>query len=103
MSETHNNLSHLAVVTALNEMLRSEYFSICTIDKCAAILGAPTKGSQAYNILSALHCVHYVRIPKPLRDQIPELIKQCLGVEAMPLLVAEEIPNRSGWVRRLLS
>jgi len=96
------SLPQLAVMTALNEMLRSSHFSICTVDRCAEILEIPMKGNPSYRILSALHCIDYARIPQPLRGQIPELIKQCLGVEPMAILAEEEI-KRTGWMRRLLS
>lgn len=71
------DLRDIAAVTALNKMMDQGWFSICTIDNVAKLLGRNPKG-QAYDILNALHCVHFDKMPKELRDAIPALIEQCL-------------------------
>jgi hypothetical protein len=46
------------VRTALKEMFESHRFSICTVDDCLKILGLH-RGGEVYNLLNALHCIHY--------------------------------------------
>lgn len=75
-----SDLKALAAVAALNEMFCKGYLSICTIDTIGKMLGRNPKG-EAYDILHSLHCVHFDRMPKDLRDSIPGLIRQCLDVE----------------------
>ncbi len=77
-----DHIKRLAAVTALNEMLAGSSPSICTIDRIGTMLGIePKRAVDAYNILHTLHCVHYAKMPLELRNQIPALIQQCLGVE----------------------
>ena len=71
------DLRDIAAVTALNKMMDQGWFSICTIDNVAKLLGRNPNG-QAYDILNALHCVHFDKMPPVLRDEIPALIEQCL-------------------------
>lgn len=77
-----DDLKQLAAMTALNEMLAGNHFSICTIDNVGKLLGVNPKG-EAYDTLSTLHCIDYSKMPAKLRDAIPDLIRQCLGVEAI--------------------
>lgn len=70
----------LAALTALNKMLAGRYFDICTIDSVCHLLGVPGSGGEAYNLLRTLHCVDYLAMPQELRDAIPGLIEQVLGV-----------------------
>lgn len=74
-----DDLKQLAALTALNEMMASNYFSICTIDKIAQMLGVNPKG-EAYNVLHTLHCIDWAKMPQPLREAVPGLIQQCLSI-----------------------
>lgn len=74
-----NDLKQLAALTALNEMMSKHYFDICTIDSIATMLEINPRG-EAYQVLRTLHCVHWNKMPQELRDAVPDLIKQCLGV-----------------------
>ncbi len=78
MGET--DLKTLSALTALNHMMEKGWFDICTIDSVATMLGRNPKG-EAYDTLRPLHCVHFEKMPRELRDAIPGLIQQCLGVE----------------------
>ena len=68
----------LAALTALNAMFAGSHFSICTLDKAAELLGVRPE-PEARTILSALHCIDWVKMPRELRDQVPGLIQQALG------------------------
>jgi hypothetical protein len=70
---------------ALNQMLKGNHFDICTVREVGDMLGVPYRG-EAYEVLSTLHCIDYAKMPKDIRDMIPELIQQCLGVEPMKLI-----------------
>jgi len=73
-----DDLKAIAALTALNEMFEGAHFSICTIDKVAKLLGVHPE-VEAYNTLHALHCIHWNRMPRELRDRVPALIQQALG------------------------
>lgn len=76
------NLKQAAALAALNDMMDKGYLNICTIDKVGTLLGVNLKSdAEAYNILSTLHCVDFGKLPKCLRDYVPELVQRCLGVE----------------------
>lgn len=67
-----------AALTALNEMFQGSHLNICTIDRVAKLLGVHPE-REAYDTLHALHCVHWDKMPRDLRNQIPALIQQALG------------------------
>lgn len=75
-----DELKNMAAMTALNQMLAGAHFSICTVDSVAAMLNV-RPASEAYSILRTVHCIDYAKMPKELRQAIPDLIKQCLGVD----------------------
>lgn len=102
-----NDLKQLAAMTALNDMLGKSSFSICTIDNVAKLLDVNPRG-EAYDTLRAVHCIEYADMPPQLRDAIPDLIRQCLGVETIyrfqtPLhkQIVDVTPpsNRGGFLR----
>lgn len=101
-----DDLKQLAAMTALNEMLAGNHFSICTIDRVATLLSVNPKG-EAYDTLHTLHCIHYDKMPTRLRDAIPDLIRQCLGVETIyrfetlqqQVIDVTPAPKRSGFMR----
>ena len=74
-----DNLKDLSALTALNNMMEKGWFSICTIDDVAALLEVNPRG-ETYTILRPLHCIHFDKMPAELRDAIPGLIQQCLGI-----------------------
>lgn len=73
-----DDVKALAALTALNEMFAGNHLNICTIDKVAKLLGVHPE-REAYDTLHALHCVHWDRMPRDLRDRVPALIQQALG------------------------
>lgn len=103
-----DDLKQLAAMTALNKMLASHYFDITTIDRIGDMLSINPRG-EAYTVLRTIHCVHYDEMPKPLRDAIPDLIRQCLGVETIyrfetlqqQVIDVTPAPKRGGFMRLL--
>ena len=81
-------MKRLVATTALTEMMRKSFFSICTIDQVADLAGINCKKSEAYRLLHALHCMDFSARPKQLRDSIPQLINEAL---TPPTLVVEEV------------
>lgn len=75
-----SDLKKMAALTALNKMMRDSYFSICTFDNAAKLLGIHPPAEQ-YAILRTLHCVDWAAMPSALRDSVPRLINECLNVE----------------------
>ena len=74
-----SDLKQLAAITALNEMMAGSHFNVCTIDRIATMLSVNAKG-EAYEVLHTLHCIHWDKMPGELREAVPDLIRQCLGV-----------------------
>jgi hypothetical protein len=97
-------LKELAAMTALNKMLADGHFSICTVDSVAAMLNVRPAG-DSYNILRTVHCVDYAKMPAELREAIPSLIKECLGIDpfyqfkTMERQVIEVSPVKCGFMR----
>jgi hypothetical protein len=92
--------------TALNNMLKGSHFSICTIDSILKIINVhPNR--NAYDMLHALHCVHYKDMPVELRKILPNLIRECLCLEPtfeFNTLHKEVIEvNSGGFFRKLVS
>lgn len=73
-----DHIKQLVAITALNEMMRSGFFSICTIDKVGSLLCLDVR-NDSYKILSVLHCVSFSNMPPEVRSAIPGLINDCLG------------------------
>jgi hypothetical protein len=57
------------------------WFSICPVNNAALALGLSGR-NDAYNLLTAYHCVNRRHIPKEIRKRIPELIREALSEEA---------------------
>ena len=74
-----DDVKHVAAVTALNHMMKKGWVDVCCIDSVAKILGvAPNRAAR--EVLHALHCVNFGDMPQQLRDSIPDLVSECLGV-----------------------
>lgn len=67
----------LVVTAALDKVLTQKYFDVCTIDTILKIMGT-RKNCAAYDLLHALHCMHYDQMQPELRNSIPQLINECL-------------------------
>ena len=74
------DLKQLSALTALNSMMAKDWFDICTVDRVAELLGVSCGGSEAYKILHPLHCVAWAKMPQELRDAVPGLIQECIGI-----------------------
>lgn len=74
-----NELKKLAALTALNNLLAERSFNICALDRVASMLNIQP-GGDSYKLLTTLHCINYDKMPKELRDAIPGLIEEILGV-----------------------
>jgi hypothetical protein len=62
-------------LTAVAKMLKSNYFSICTVDSVCKLIGAKANGA-AYDMLNTLHCVNYADMPPQVREGIPALMRE---------------------------
>lgn len=75
-----HDLKELAALTALNNMMGKGHFDICCVRDVGALLGVDPKAHPSFAILQTLHCVDYAKMPPQLRDAIPGLVQDCLGV-----------------------
>lgn len=74
------DLKELSALTALNNMMQGGHFNICCVDSVGKLLGVKPDDHESYAILRPLHCVDFAKMPQPLRDAIPSLVQDCLGV-----------------------
>lgn len=77
MSES---LKELSALTALNSMMEKGHFDICCVRSVGELLGVDPKAHPSFAILQPLHCVDFAKMPPPLREAIPSLVQDCLGV-----------------------
>jgi hypothetical protein len=75
-----DELKQQIALTALNEMMRGNHFNICAIDRVADMLGVNARASDAHRTLCPLHCVDWDKMPQQVREAVPGLIQECLGV-----------------------
>jgi thymidine phosphorylase len=111
VTEATSEIKALTAMTALNSMMESGYVNICTIREVGTVLGIKPIG-EAMNVLEALHCVRFEKMPVELRERVPMLIQECLGVapiyqfKSLKQKVIEVNPEgpevRKGVIRRLL-
>lgn len=100
-----DNIQEMAAMTALNDMFKRGHFSICTIDSIAKMANVNPKG-RAYDILHTLHCVDFDKMPKELREEVPNMIRECLSLSPIyefEHLKRETIVVGQSPVRRFLS
>lgn len=75
-----DELKVLVASTALKDMLRRGWFSICTIDDINKVTkNVPDR--EAYDMLHALHCVPFKDMPPELQRGLPLLVHRALGTE----------------------
>lgn len=72
-------LKKMSAMVALNDMMSKGRFDICTIDSIGAMMNIKPSG-EAYTLLRPLHCIYFDKMPTELRDAIPGLIQQVLGI-----------------------
>ncbi len=67
----------LVVQAAVQKLFEKDWFDICTLDRLLTIVKS-RQGGPAYDLLHALHCVHYGKMDPELRARIPQLVNECL-------------------------
>lgn len=68
------------VRTALKHMYDDGYLSICTIDKLVKLLDVAPP-AETYQMLSALHCVHFAEMSKELRAKVMQAIMDLFHID----------------------
>ncbi|GGC23699.1 hypothetical protein [Pseudoduganella buxea] len=72
------HIKELAVIAALNNMIKGKYFRMSVIDAAAKLLERHASG-DAYDVLHMIDFVYFENMPVELRDSIPGLIQDVLG------------------------
>lgn len=67
----------MVVRAATTKLFYKDWFDVCILDKILGVAGA-RRGGAEYDLLQALHCVHYDKMPSELRARIPLLVNACL-------------------------
>lgn len=73
------DLKQQIVVMSLKKMMRSSFFSICEVHDAGKVLGINPRHSPSYDMLYALHCVHWNTMPNDVRKAVPGMIMECLA------------------------
>ena len=102
-------LKELSALTALNHMMQQGRFDVCCLREVGELLGVNPKSHASYAILAPLHCIYFDKMPAPLRDAIPSLVQDCLGVSPTyqfasikPQVIEVDTPQpKSGFLRLL--
>lgn len=77
MNEYGDAVRQQIVITALENMFKGAYFSICTVKQCADITGSIID-ENTLNLLTPLHCVHWSQMPKDLRQAVYKMVIDAL-------------------------
>lgn len=77
-----DELKVMVATTALKDMLQKGWFSICTIDSINKVT-KHIPDREAYDMLHALHCVHFSDMPPELVRGMPLLIHRALGTNTI--------------------
>jgi hypothetical protein len=98
-----SDVNILVAQTAVRDMLRKGYISICTIDTILKLLGVAPTG-EAYKQLHALHCVNFCNMPPELVSKIPGMLREVFSGMAIEVLDAPiaETKKRSSFFGKLL-
>lgn len=84
-----NDLQVMAARAALKKMLSDGYFSICTVDKILKMTGG-VPNREDYDVLSTLHCVHYMDMEPELLRGLPLLIQRVLSAEELVIVFSDD-------------
>lgn len=76
-----SDIQNKVIEAALRKMFSRGYLDICTIDKCLKLQGMPQSG-KAYDMLHALHCVHFADMDRDLARAAQGMIAEVLGMVA---------------------
>lgn len=93
------------VRTALKHMYQNNgYLSICTVDKLIRLLGVAPP-ADTYQMLSALHCVHFKEMSKGLRAKVMQALVDLFHVDniMVELEFVEMIGRAGAEMPRLIS
>lgn len=61
--------------TAIASMLKQPFFDICVVREVSKVIGSRHQG-QAFEMLKALHCVHFSQMPPLVLESIPGLLRE---------------------------
>lgn len=87
------NTNEQIALLALNQMFQKGYFDICALDKVIDLLGVVPE-REVYAQLRVLHCVDWKVMPTSLYNEVPNMIKLCLGGRSKHrFILAEERSN----------
>ena len=83
-----NERRDLAALAVLNKMMRLDYFTISPLHDLMSY--EKRDKSRAYDTLLMIHCIHWEDIPERLRNMIPDLIFECVGIRPTYLYKPDE-------------
>lgn len=84
----------LVAETALRDMVRHGFFSICVIDDILKMTSTIPDG-DSYRMLRALHCMKFMDMPPKLLTELPGLLRAVLNGPALQFGVELRLPQRA--------
>lgn len=63
---------------ALSHLLNHPYFDICQLQSIIEIIPNASRKSKAYDMLHALHCIHYKAMSPEVIKALPDLIREAI-------------------------
>jgi len=71
------------IVLALQKMFDDGYFDICVVDKCLKLARSVPPAAD-YNVLCALHCVHWNKMESGFRTEVMKRTLALFAHEGLP-------------------
>lgn len=73
-----DEIQKMAIRAALAKMIRDGYLNICTIDNILKMTGG-IPDRRDYDILHALHCVHFREMESELLRGLPVIVQRVIN------------------------
>lgn len=84
----------LVAETALRDMVRKGFFSICVIDEILRMTCTIPDG-DSYRMLRMLHCMNFMDMPPKLLAELPGLLRAVLNGPSLQFGVELRLPQRA--------
>lgn len=79
-----DDITKMVIRAALAKMIRDGYMDICAINKILKITGG-FPNQKDYDLLSALHCVHFSEMEPELRRGLPVIVERVINANGIEI------------------
>lgn len=102
----NDDIKRMAVETIMDRLFNaSAWFDICRVHDIGEMLGVNPRNHADYNVLHAMHCIHYNTMRPELRNALPEMVARVCSIQrftitkeeiSLPQPVVVEMPKPRG-------